>query len=443
MRSLSRSFVVLLSLLALSTPAFAYRMSAWVPAWDSSAVTIMGRHSGDIDESNPGWFTARADGTIAKSSGGETPTLRSALSRTQLVPTIKNYINGAFDGELMATIVNSPELREKHADAIAALAVQNAYDGIDIDYERMPSSSKAGFTAFVQSLSAKLHARNKVLSVTVYAKTSDATWKGPGAQDWPAIGAAADSVKIMAYDNHWSTSAAGPIAPLPWLEQIVAYAAKTLPLKKVLIGLPWYGYDWLAQNGTAVTYAEAMTRAQNAGVPVERDANGEAMFTYGSRTVYFQDATSYRRKVETIIARYPGIGGFAHWRVGAEDPAIWNLVGELHSSGKVPAEAPKKDFRIEGPAAIMTAAGTGTSAQFGFVAINGFNDAVRLSARSLDAFGGTVTTTGTSLSVSVPATTAPGTYRILVTMSAGSINREQVVALQVTAARASKRRATR
>src|SRR6185436_11989074 len=249
MRSLLRSFAVLVSLFAFSAPAFAYRMSAWVPAWDASAITIMGRHAGALDESNPGWFVARTDGTIANSSGGETPTMRAALSGTLLVPTIKNYVNGAFDGQMMATIVNSPALRETHATAIADLVAQNAYDGIDIDYERMPSSSKVGFTAFVQSLAAKLHARNKVLSVTVYAKTSDASWSGSGAQDWPAIGADADSVKIMAYDNHWSTSAAGPIAPLDWLEQILGYAAKTLPLKKVLVELPWYNYDWNAQQG--------------------------------------------------------------------------------------------------------------------------------------------------------------------------------------------------
>jgi|GEM_PF-962207 len=441
MRSLSRSFAVCISLFAFSTPAFAYRMSAWVPAWDSSAITIMGRHGGDLDESNPGWFVARADGTIAASSGGETPTMRAALSGTQLVPTIKNYVNGAFDGQMMATIVNSPELREKHAAAIADLVTQNAYDGIDVDYERMPSTSKAGFTAFVQSLAAKLHARNKVLSVTVYAKTSDATWSGPGAQDWPAIGAEADSVKIMAYDNHWSTSAAGPIAPLDWLEQILGYAVKTLPMKKVMVGLPWYGYDWNAQQGASVTYADAMTRAQNAGVAVGRDANGEATFTYGTRTVFFQDAASYQRKVETIVARYPGIGGFAHWRVGAEDPAIWNVVSQLHATGKVPAAPVQKDFRIEGPSQLTAAAGMQVSAQFGYIGINGFTDPVRLSARPVDAFSGALTISGTSLSVSVPAKTAAGQYRILVTMSSGSLSREQVLVVNVTAAKASKRRA--
>ncbi|HUP60330.1 MAG TPA: hypothetical protein VNA69_07910 [Thermoanaerobaculia bacterium] len=39
----------------------------------------------------------------------------------------------------------------------------------------------------------------------------------------------ADSVKIMAYDYHWSTSAPGPISPLTWLADVAKYAAGTLP----------------------------------------------------------------------------------------------------------------------------------------------------------------------------------------------------------------------
>src|SRR5215210_4028433 len=119
----------------------------------------------------------------------------------------------------------------------------------------MPATAKAGFTAFVQLLASKLHASNKLLSVTVHPKTSaSATWDGPGAQDYTAIGAVADSVKVMAYDYHWSTSDAGAIAPLSWLDQVAIYAESTIAPQKVIMGLPWYGYDWLGTSAVGVTY---------------------------------------------------------------------------------------------------------------------------------------------------------------------------------------------
>lgn len=440
MRSL-KTLIVLLFVAA--SPAYAYRMSAWVPSWDSSAPAIMGIHARDLDESNPGWLYANADGTVKQT--GEDARLRAALTGTLLMPTIKNYVNGAFDGVMMATIVNSDSLREKHAETIAQLVVQNGYDGVDVDYERMPSTSRAGFTAFVQLLGNKLRASNKKLSVTVYAKTNDATYNGPGAQDWTAIGAVADSVKIMAYDYHWSTSAAGPIAPLDWLEQVVAYAEKTLPVQKAMIGLPWYGYDWLGTAGATVTYAQAVAKAQSAGIAVARDASGEATYTYDGRTVFFQDAASYTSKVKTILAKHPGIGGFSHWRVGAEDPEIWNVVSELHgtTSGRLPTVTPAQDFAIDGPGEVAMTAGTQSSTRYGFVGINGFTGPVTMYARKFDPFPGTVAVNGTSLVVNVFPEAGAGSYGITVTMTGGGVTRETIVTLRISAPKIAKRRAVR
>jgi spore germination protein YaaH len=423
---------VVLSLFAI--PAHAYRMSAWVPSWDSSAPTILGVHSRDLDETNPGWLYANADGTVRIT--GEDARLRAALAGTLLMPTLKNYVNGSFDGAMMTAILNSDALREKHADAIAQLVVQNGYDGVDVDYERLTSSAKAGFTTFIQLLGGKLHASNKKLSVTLSVSG--------GGQDWTAVGAVADSVKIMAYDYHWSTSAAGPISPLDWLDQIATSAERAMPAQKVMIGLPWYGYDWLGTAGSAVTYAQAMTRAQSSGINVGHDANGEATYTYDNRTVFFQDAESYRRKVQSILAKHSGIGGFAHWRVGAEDPAIWEVVSQLHSGGSAPTTTiPPKDFMIDGPLEVLMTAGTQSSARYSFVGINGFTGPVTVTAQPLDAFKGSVTVSGTSLLFDVSLLTAAGNYRVALTMAGSGISHETVVVLRVSAPKVTKHRAAR
>ncbi len=417
---------------AVASPAYAYRISAWIPSWDSSAPAIMGMHARDLHESNPGWLYANADGTVKITGMDER--LRSALTGTQLLPTIKNYVNGSFDGAMVGTIVNSDALREKHADAIVQVVVQNGFDGVDVDYERISSAAKAGYTTFIQLLAAKLHASNKKLSVTVPASSS--------ALDWSAIGAVADSVKIMAYDYHWSTSAAGAIAPLDWLDKVASDAERLLG-QKAMIALPWYGYDWLGTSGVGVTYAQAISKAQSAGIAIERDANGEATYTYDGRTVYFQDAESYRRKVWSILAKYAGIGGFAHWRVGAEDPAIWDVVSQLHylAGNRSPTTiVPPKDFMIDGPTEIAMTAGTESSTRFGFVGINGFTGPVNLTPHALDAFNGTLFTNGTSL---VVKTNVAGTYRIALTMTGGGITRETLVTLRVSAAKVVKRRAVR
>lgn len=436
----------------LATPAFAYRQSAWIPTWDAAALESMQRNAGELDETNPSWYSIAADGGVSKNWNAESPELRAALSGTRIVPTIKNYINGRFDADALSKILGTADAREQHAEAIAQLVVTRSYDGIDIDYESMRASEKENFTLFIETLASKLHASRRTLSVTVHAKTSDsATWDGPGAQDWRRIGAAADSVKIMAYDKHWSTSPAGAIAPLDWIANIAKYAVSTMPASKVVMALPWYGYDWGTSGGKAVTWTEASQRVLANGARVTRDENGEATFSYGDHVVYFQDAESYRRKVDYLVARYPKIGGFAHWRVGGEDPATWDVIASMRStgSGSTPVTKPAGTFLIDAPRSIDVRAGDRVSAPLSIVPIDGFASTVFVSLERLDAFDGVMTLNSTDLQVGrqakltiVPsASSRAGTYRLRVTMRSSTTTLQQVIAVNVVAA--DRRRAVR
>lgn len=440
MRSFIRSVPFAAMLLVLAVPAHAWRMSAWVPSWDSKAVTIMQTNAGRLDETNPGWYSMDASGAIVKNYKAEDPTMRAALTGTLLMPTVKNIVNDSFNGTVVANLLATANGRAAHADALTNLTVMNAFDGIDVDYERVPTTSRADFTAFVQLLAEKLHERGKLLSVTVYAKRSDAdNWNGPGSQDWVAIGRAADSVKIMAYDYHWNGSVAGPLSPLDWLDAVATYAEQTIPLGRAILALPWYGYDWLDKTAKTVTHAEAMATANSVGATVTRDANGELTYTYSGRTVYFQDATSYRTKVNAIAARHTGIAGFAAWRVGAEDPEVWTLVGEMKGVGGS-APAAQQDFTIRGPEAVTVRAGTQQTATFSLQAINGFDQPTTVTVRSIDGLFGTlalsstriVPSTSTTLTVTTWSPTPAGTYRILVTMTSGGITKTQVLTVVVT-----------
>lgn len=436
-------------LFAVAVPSHARRLSAWVPSWDANALTSMQLNAGKLDEANPGWYTIAADGTFTKNGNAEDPALRAALAGVDLMPTIKNYVNGRFDGTMVAAIVGSADLRAKHADALTNLVVQNAFAGIDVDYESLASTTRAGYTLFVQQLAQKLHAAGKKLSVTVSAKTSDAAnWAGPAGEDWAAIGAAADSVKIMVYDEHWNGSAAGPIASLSWLDAVATYALSSMPAQKIMIGLPWYGYDWQGTSAATVTYADAMARAQSNGAQIGHDANGEATFSYSGHTVYFQDASSYAAKIDAIVAKHPSIGGFAHWRAGAEDPAIWAKVASLHGgSSSAPAAPAAADFVISGPAALSVRAGQQASASYALTAINGFNSTATVTAQAIDPLAGSISVTPTAsidsaatLNVAPAIGTAAGSYRIRLRMTSGSTAHDVTVTIDVQPP-ASKRRA--
>lgn len=452
-------FAAAVIVFTIAPSAFAYRNAVWIPPWDGNALSSVQRNASAFSESNPVWYSWNADTTIAKNWNAENNTWRAAMTGTQLIPTIQNVINKSFDGGAAATMLASAAQREQHAAAIAQLAVLNAFDGIDLDYERLPATSRNDFTAFLSLVAQKLHAAGKKLSVTVYAKTGEKdNWSGPGAEDWPAIGSIADSVKIMTFDFHYSTGGAGAITPLAWLDTVAGYAQSSIPNEKIMIGLPWYGYDW-GTTGTAaaVTYATAMSMAQNGGITVKHDADGEATFTYSGHTVYFQDATSYAAKVELIKQKHASIGGFAHWAAGTEDPAIWNAVrgGSTaapsnggSSSGATPIS---QDFAIGGPSTLRATQGKAISATFALTPINGFSAASTVSLQPAGTFSGTATLDSSSvaaggsvtLRISPSAASNPGTYRFVLRFVCGTLAHEQSIDVTVAADTTRKRAAGR
>jgi spore germination protein YaaH len=441
-------FVASLFIFASASQA-AFRNSVWIAPWIADALPAIQKNAGAMQESNPVWYVWNADGSIAKVWNSENPTWRAAMTGTELLPTIQNVVSGSFDGATAAKVLGNATSRDAHVNAIVSLVATNAFDGIDVDYERVPAASRADFTAFVSSLASKLHAQGKKLSITVYAKTSDSqNWNGPGAEDWSAIGGLADTVKIMAYDYHWETSDAGAITPLSWLDQVAAFAESAIPAQKIIVGLPWYGYDW-PSSGTAATvsYAAAMQHAQSSNAPIAHDAgSGEATYTYGGRTVFFQDAQSYSAKLNMLQQKHGGIGGVAHWVAGDEDPAVWDVMRGTVSGGS-PATPPPADFAISGPSSLTLQQGSSASATFGVTPINGFNGTVNPSATVLDAGYGITAIISPSLALTVTASksTPAGVYQISVKATSGSITHQQIVIANVTAApqAGGKRRATK
>jgi spore germination protein len=66
----------------------------------------------------------------------------------------------------------------------------------------------------------------------------------------------------MAYDHARDGSEAGSVAPLEWVEDVLAFAVSQVPAERVSLGIAAYGYDWVGTSGTAVSWDEAMALAR-------------------------------------------------------------------------------------------------------------------------------------------------------------------------------------
>ncbi|NLZ44452.1 MAG: hypothetical protein GX894_06310, partial [Clostridia bacterium] len=179
-------------------------VAAWYAAYAPNGYQTLQKNYWLFSEINPVWynlnpdyFTAGQPPFLPTYNAQENKEAIAALARRhgiKLVPSIQNWGEENFDDRVLAAILQDPEKRRKHVQEIVDLAVVNGYDGIDIDYEALRAGARDSFSAFIAELGTALHAKDKLLSVAIYAKTYDAQWDGAGAQDWAELAKYADSL---------------------------------------------------------------------------------------------------------------------------------------------------------------------------------------------------------------------------------------------------------
>jgi spore germination protein YaaH len=132
----------------------------------------------------------------------------------------------------------------------------------------------------------------------------------------------------MAYDEHWSGSAPGPVASMRWCRNVASNALKTIGTENLIMGLPFYGRSW-ANKTTARALIASTTdniMKDNDITVVERE-NGVPKFTYDANvkvTVYFEDA--YSLAVRMDMYQTTGVDKIGFWRLGQEDSSVWDYL---------------------------------------------------------------------------------------------------------------------
>lgn len=275
-------------------------LSGWVPYWKRTTgpagVTAMGSLASST--SAFAYAATGATGIARLSSLDSNGAIRraAAAARIPLVPTVTDSTGKGN----MAAILADPAQRAAHVERLVRLAVDGRFDGIDLDYESFAyrdgsstwSTTKPLWTQFVAELGAALHAKAKMLFVTVPPTYNNTETTGSGYWVYNLVGIAphVDRIRIMAYD--WAYSRVGPNAPLSWTQKIVDYAAANLPVSKVELGVPLYGRDWVVgvtgtcpagattSGRSSIITSSAIALAAKHGKTPTRSTHGEMVFTY-------------------------------------------------------------------------------------------------------------------------------------------------------------------
>lgn len=340
-----RALVASLAVLAgLGGPAVAApgTASIWLPYWDMPAALPTVVSNADLFETaSPFWYDAAGCRTVTGKPGAGDDDVIASLRGKGLVVVPTVTASGLVPRQAVRCLGNATR-RTRHVRALVRLVQREGYDGIDLDYENLALTSdlaqgarvRRAFSAFAAQLCGRLDSLGKRCVVTVMAATNDATTvihgqALPSVYDYAALCAAASRLRVMAYDLHNRYTRAGPIAGLPWVNKVVAYATAKCDPAQVELGVPLYGRDWGSRSFATLTGDEAFALARRHGVrprfdPIQR----EYTFTYRSAGERHRVWASGPRSaaVRSRLARAAGLAGATYWAAGQQPAGTFAAV---------------------------------------------------------------------------------------------------------------------
>lgn len=236
-----------------------------------------------------------------------------------------------FDQAQLHQIVRDPQAPQRLATALAALLQQKSLDGVNLDFEGTDGGDRALYTAFATAVAHQLRQANQRWQLTVDTYGGSASDR-TGYFDVAGLAPAFDALFVMAYDMYASDHASPNASLGDDLASLAAYTS-LVPASKVILGLPYYGYDWPTQDGnpfskatgppSPVTYGQLQTKSLKVYWD-KADAVPWAAYQDGSQwhEVYFDNPTSLSMKART--ADEYGVSNVGIWALGFDgnDPAM-------------------------------------------------------------------------------------------------------------------------
>lgn len=294
---------------------------------DPDSYASLQQHAAQITHVCPEWMTViDGMGNLQIDFDGRVSKL-AANKGIALIPLLTNLVGDTWQPEAIENLAHGPAQRQDRfiQDVLAVLRNAKAA-GVVIDWQQIDPAYKKDLTAFIDKFADVLHDDNKELWLCVQ----------PGQElDYIDIDALSDNVDrfvAMLFDETSETDPPGPLASRAWFEGWLHVLLDGSDTKQWIIAIGSYGYDWPigGKKAELISFSEAMSRANDAeiaGVQVRGPSYSPYFYFEDEDTehgVWFLDAITFLNQLREV--RDEKVGGFAVYRLGSEDPAIWDAL---------------------------------------------------------------------------------------------------------------------
>lgn len=310
--------------------------------WDDTAYTSLAQNIHRLDKIIPEWLHLYdSDGNIVDDDAAKESQVLNLVAaqnpKLAIVPLVNNYNTetGDWEGRKLSVMLANSSARARTIQNLLDFVRNNHLQGISVDFENVPEESQANLRTFMRELYAKFHPLGLEVSQSVPMEDN--------AYDCRALAQTSDYLILMAYDEHWAGGDPGSVASQSWFANALRQRLVQAPANKYIVGIGNYGYDWTGKgDGSDITFQDATQIANSAQTAITFDPN-TLNPTYDYRDdedkthhVWYLDAVTAFNQVAQ--AQQYGVRGYALWRMGSEDPALWSVFDHRNKLDQVAAD---------------------------------------------------------------------------------------------------------
>jgi len=324
------------------TPQVTHEVFGYLPYWKYDfhtqirydLVTTIAYFSAEVN----------ANGTVAKvhhwPAASLVQTAHNQGVRVVLVATL-------FGSGDLQTLLSNAGKRNTCVKQLLDLVRSGNGDGVNIDFEGVPSSQRSNLVTFMQELadSFRTHIPNAHISMASPAVDWSNAW------DYRALSEICDALFIMGYNYHWKgSSTAGAVSPLEGgsyniKSTVTDYLAKTFGnADKIVLGVPYYGIEWptnsstagaaTTANGSSRVFASAEERAQMHGKRWH-ETSKTPWYSYkssGWHQCWYDDSLSLALKYQ--YAKSKDLQGIGMWALGYDEDytQLWGAIADAFAT---------------------------------------------------------------------------------------------------------------
>ena len=308
----------------------------------------------NVIEAEPGWNKLKS-----KTTGKLLYQSKLLGQKTVLTVT-------AMEPDLIESILSTANSRATAVNSIISVYKDYGFDDINVDFEYVSTGSqelRASFVQFVSDLRSTCTSIKNYcqIDIDVFASVAEK----PRLWDLKTLEPVTDKFIVMAYDYYRpSSSQAGPVSPLIGKcnfsslsqstcldEDIITHISlisKILPSEKIILGIPFYGYEWQTASedflantypgtGSLATYQRIQSLFQNQDISTISAKWSDSTLTpylsyhEDNKTyqIYFENAQSLEQKIKLVESA--DLGGIAIWALGYEGSTddLWAPIKSL------------------------------------------------------------------------------------------------------------------